>query len=67
MSALGTKVCFYTYDKGTRSVLPKTMKDVSDLVTDTAPADRWSLGVMTPDGDKLREVVNQAKVMCAQL
>ena len=68
MSALGTKVSFYTYDKGTRSILPKTIKDDGDVVIDTAPADHWSLDVMTPDGErKLREVVNQVKVMCAQL
>ena len=68
MSALGTKVCFYTYDKGTRSILPRTIKDDGDLVIDTAPTDHWSLDVMMPDGErKLREVVNQVKAMCAQL
>lgn len=33
MNALGTKVFFYTYDKGKRNILPKTIKDDGDLVS----------------------------------
>lgn len=40
MSALGTKVYFYTHDKETRSILLKRVKD-GNLVIDTAPAERW--------------------------
>jgi len=68
MSALGSNVCYYTYDERTRRILPEVVKDVPNLVIDTAPADHWSLDIMTPDGEeKLRQVVNHVKAMCAQL
>ena len=68
VSALGSKVCYYTYDEGTRRISPKVIKNDQNLVIDTTPADRWSLDIMTPDGEKkLREVVNHVKAMCAQL
>lgn len=81
MSALGTKVYFYTHDKETRSILLKRVKD-GNLVIDTAPAERWvvyisgwhdilwrwSLDMMTPEGERqLREIVDRVKVMCTQL
>ena len=68
VSALGSKVCYYTYDEGSRRVSPKVIKNEQKLVIDTAPADRWSLDIMTPDrGKKLREVLNHVKAVCAQL
>ena len=68
MSALGSKVCFYTYDKGTKSLSPEVIKGDQNLIFDTAPADHWSLDITTPDGEKeLRRVVMHVKAMCAQL
>ena len=58
---------FYTYKKGTRSILPELIKnDVTDggLVIDTAPRDHWSLYIMASDGE--RELL-KVKAMCAQL
>ena len=69
MNALGSKVCFYTYyQKETNSLSPIFIKDDQDPMFGTAPADCWSLDIMTPGGEKkLREVVNHVKAMCAQL
>ncbi|RPA98220.1 hypothetical protein L873DRAFT_1688386, partial [Choiromyces venosus 120613-1] len=69
MSALGTKVCFYQYDKQTSSISVKVIKNDGDLVIDTALIVHWSLDIiMTPEGErKLCEVVNHIKVMCTQL
>ena len=68
MSALGPKVCLYTCDKETKNLSSVVIKDDQDLMSDTAPADYWSLDIMTPDGEKeLRQVVNHVKAMCAQL
>ncbi|KAF8465322.1 hypothetical protein BDZ91DRAFT_728038 [Kalaharituber pfeilii] len=68
ISAMGTKVCFYTYDKQTGSLSAKVIRSDGEWVIDAAHACRWSLDIMTPEGEeKLHQVVSQIKKMCTQL
>lgn len=72
VSALGTKLCFYSLDtKDDRAdIVPKII--LSDphgtLLIDSAPADRWNYDILEPDGEhRLRQVVEEIMDGCAAL
>jgi hypothetical protein len=70
ISALGTKLCFYSLDvrnRGARINPPRIQRD-PDTVNDYAPAERWSYDVLEPNGEaSLLAVINEIKIGCAEL
>ncbi|RPA96093.1 hypothetical protein L873DRAFT_1616262, partial [Choiromyces venosus 120613-1] len=61
-SAMGTKLCLYTLDMASRWLKPYVIDSNPEFLTDTAPADRWNVDIMTPEGEeRLREVVRHIK------
>ncbi|KAF8529671.1 hypothetical protein BU17DRAFT_36489 [Hysterangium stoloniferum] len=65
ISALGTKLCVYTYKSQSRIVIPPEIKDDPVVLNDTAPANRWDLDVMEFEGEqRIREIVGHIKIMC---
>ena len=68
VSAIGTRVCFYKWTKETREIMPKAIPSSPDFTIDTAPAERWSLDILTAEGEeRLRRVVDDVKTMCKEL
>jgi hypothetical protein len=49
VSAFGTRLAFYTYDKQTRILLSRISPD-SERETDTAPLDRWDCDILEDEG-----------------
>lgn len=59
--AFCTEFCVCEYTPEGRSFL-------SDLVTDTAPRERWNLDISEPEGEtNLKEVIGHIKEMIAKL
>ncbi|KAF9008292.1 hypothetical protein BDQ17DRAFT_1349686 [Cyathus striatus] len=46
MCAFGTHICFYSYDRDTRIIIPSPVENSDD----TAPVDRWGLNIPEEDG-----------------
>ena len=68
VSAIGTRLCIYTWNKETRRITPNAIPIDPDVTSDTAPAARWDLELMTAEGEeRLRELVRHIKEMSAQL
>ena len=69
MSAFGSKVCFYTYNRETGEICPGVIRNnEGGRLEDISPACRWGLDIMTPEGeDKFREIVAEIKAMCADV
>lgn len=65
VSAIGTKVCFYKYTKDTQRLEPNIIPAHTNLITDTAPRDRWAVDVLTPEGERqFRDIIGDVKRMC---
>ncbi|KAI5793827.1 hypothetical protein DFH27DRAFT_145598 [Peziza echinospora] len=68
VSAIGSKLCFYTWTKETGRILPKPILIDTEYTIDTAPANRWDVDVLKREGEeRLRQVVANIKTMCCQL
>ena len=71
ISAIGTSLCVYTQDRKTGYVLPELIPSNRRNLgysVDTAPANRWNLDVLTPQGEeRLRNVATHVKTMCTEL
>jgi len=68
LSALGTRLCFYTFDRATRVILPPPIQRDPELVNDTAPPTRWSLDLLSPDGeDRARSTAQDVRRIAAAL
>jgi hypothetical protein len=68
VSALGTKLCFYSLDVKNRAsrINPPRIDRDPDTVNDYAPAERWDRDVLEASGeDKLLAVINEIKAGCA--
>ena len=64
ISALGTRLCFYTLDKSLESITPIAIPRNEAYVNDTAPADRWDVDILTDDGyNRFMEVCNEVKAL----
>jgi hypothetical protein len=50
ISAFGTRMCFYCLAKNSESVTPPPVPWDFAYVKDVAPADRWDMDILTPDG-----------------
>lgn len=68
ISAIGTRLSLYTVSKETGYIEPEAIPDERVRGKDIAPADRWNLDILTPEGEeRLREVVANVKTMCEEL
>jgi hypothetical protein len=66
VSAFGPKLCFYCYDKHTQTLTPQRIPRHPDIVTNTAPADRWDTDIMTDEGfDHFMGIVEHVKTLSA--
>jgi hypothetical protein len=64
VSAFGSKLCFYCYDKHTQTLTPQPFPRHSYIVTKTAPADRWDTDIMTDEGfDRFMGIVEHVKTL----
>ncbi|CCM05873.1 uncharacterized protein FIBRA_08110 [Fibroporia radiculosa] len=67
ISAFGTLLSFYRYDKTSNSLTPAIEADLP-IMTDTAPKDRWDCDILDATGTtRFREMANEVKTMCTQL
>ncbi|KAK0191599.1 hypothetical protein F5146DRAFT_607225 [Armillaria mellea] len=68
ISAFGTLLSFYRYDKATNSLsLPAIAAD-PNIMTDAAPKSRWDCDILDAAGaTRVCEIANEVKAMCAQL
>jgi hypothetical protein len=69
ISALGTKLCFYSLDTSDDAVIvPAPIARHPLIINDTAPANRWDCDILEPAGEeRLTEVVQKIKDRCAAL
>ena len=68
ISALGTRFSVYEYHSDTRILTPWRILPDPDVLSDTAPQERWNYDVMTPEGEaKLKQIAEEIKVMAAAL
>lgn len=64
VSAIGTKICVYTYDSESGMITPDAIQQDAGRGDDKALADRWDVDVMEPEGEqRILEVVNRVKEM----
>ena len=67
VSAFGTQLSFYTYDKQTR-ILPARIPPHPELETDTAPLNRWDCSILEDEGaQRFQDLVAEIKRKCEQL
>lgn len=67
VSAFGTQLSFYTYDKQTR-ILPVRIHPHPELETDTAPLNRWDCDILEDEGaQRFQYLVAEIKRKCDQL
>ena len=63
VSAFGTRLAFYEYDRATHEVQPTEV--TQDITTDIAPIERWDSDVLQKEGaDRLTDIVKRVKDMC---
>jgi hypothetical protein len=68
ISALGTKLCVYTYDSATEILEPECIERDRNRVNDRASAARWNHDIMTHEGEqRFGEIATHIKAMCNQL
>ena len=66
LSAFGTQLSFYTYDKQTR-ILPTRIPAHQDMETDAAPLNRWDCNILEDEGAQLlQDLVAEIKRKCDQ-
>jgi hypothetical protein len=67
VSAFGTRLAFYAYDKQT-PILPRLISLDLQWDTDTAPLDRWDCDILEDEGgQRFQELVADIKTKCDQL
>lgn len=69
VSAIGTRMCFYTLSRETRDVVePAAIQNAQYWSIDTIPIEWWNLDALSPEGEqRLREAVAHVKALCAQV
>ena len=66
ISALGTKLCFYSLDKSLESLTPLAIPRNEAYINDTAPVARWDSDMLTDNGyDRFMGVCNEVKALAA--
>lgn len=67
VSAMGTKLCFYTFTKETRRLEPNRVANSDIFLVDMAPKSRWDVDILTAEGEqRFRDIVEDAKRMYEQ-
>jgi hypothetical protein len=68
LSALGTRFSVYEYTVANRALTPTRILPHAELLTDTAPRQRWNLDILEPQGEaRLKDIVGHIKAMVADL
>jgi len=68
LSAMGTRFAVYEYITNDRRLAPPRIIHHPDIVTDTAPKERWSDDIMEYSGEaKFRALVNEVKEMASAI
>ena len=67
ISALGTKLCFYSLDKILEPIItPLAIPRNEAYINDTAPVDGWNSGILTDDGyNRFMGVCEEVKTLAA--
>lgn len=64
LSFFGTRFCVYEYTHSNGALTPRRIGLQPDIITDTAPKERWNLDVLEKQGKtRLEEVVGLIKAM----
>jgi hypothetical protein len=64
VSAFGTRLSFYSYDKQTL-ILPGRVSPHPRMETDTAPLDRWDCDILEDEGaQRFQDLVAEIKRKC---
>ncbi|KAI9439501.1 hypothetical protein H4582DRAFT_1534233 [Lactarius indigo] len=67
VSAFGTQLSFYSYDKQTR-ILPARVSPHPSVETDIAPLDRWDCNILEDEGARrFKDLVEEIKRKCGEL
>ncbi|KAI0327010.1 hypothetical protein GY45DRAFT_1328132 [Cubamyces sp. BRFM 1775] len=68
VSAFGSKIAFYKYDKAAKRIEPRSITPEPGMVADTAPREWWAYDILEEEGaKKFREVVEEVKEMCGRV
>ena len=68
ISAIGKRLCHYTFDKATRTIHPIHIADSTIHLQDTAPIERWDSNIVEPEGhDRFLAAVQEIRVMVNNL
>jgi hypothetical protein len=68
VSALGTKLCFYTFCREQAAIIPPRVPSEHKTVVDVAPSARWEIDLLTESGvELLRHTVAGVDRQCAEL
>ena len=67
ISALGTHLCLYSYQRDNNALNPPNIPRDSTLMNDVAPEARWDIDLLSEEGmKKMTEVANAVKNMATQ-
>ncbi|KAF7966874.1 hypothetical protein HWV62_36689, partial [Athelia sp. TMB] len=67
VSALGTRLCFYSYRFDNSTLTPPRIPPDSELMNDVAPAARWNVDILSEEGvARMTEAADDVKTMVAQ-
>jgi len=67
VSALGTRLCFYSYTRDDNVLDPPRIPPDVERMNDVAPAARWNFDILSDEGvARMTHVANEVKAMVAQ-
>jgi len=65
---MGTKLCFYEFEKAQRTITPKHIPRDPGFMIDAAPQERWDYDALEANGEqKLRKLVTKITEACEGL
>jgi len=68
ISAVGTRLCFYEFEKASRRTTPRFIPSDPEFATDVAPLKRWDCDVLEADGEqRLRVLATHITEACEHL
>jgi len=68
ISAVGTRLCFYEFEKASRRMTPRFIPSDIETATDVAPVERWDCDVLEADGEqRLRALATHIIEACEHL
>lgn len=68
ISAIGTKLCFYEFEKAPMHMTPRRIPNDPEFTTDVAPQERWDCDVLEANGEqRLRALATQITGACERL